>query len=188
MTTSVLTRSSDPFEPPLSMIPDLQFTIPAQSLDLTSSDPMEPVNVLPQPPPPIFLPSFSHIPAPHIRGSDRWPFSIDAQSFPSPSIPGLTDVLIWIHPFLEPNDRAVTHCISKAFTLGPTFGPLWFTRPWSPNRRRRWGFGALSRDRTVVNDKPPKHLMLHFAWQYLLPAERQTASRICPQWFLYHQL
>jgi hypothetical protein len=139
-------------------------------------------------PAPIVLPPFSHIPPPTLRGSARWPFSLDSQSFPTTELPGLEDILIWVHSFLDPNDRAVTHCISKSFRLGPTFGTLWFPRPWSPNRRRRWGFGALSRDRTVVNDKPPMHLMIHFAWQWLLPVERQTASRLCPQWFLYHQL
>jgi hypothetical protein len=170
------------------MLPDIKFPIPLLRLDPSSSDAMEIVNVPINTPSPIILPSFSHIPAPHIRGLARWPHSLDAQSFPSSCLPDLSDILLWVHPFLEPNDRAATYCIAQKFILGPTFGPLWFTRPWSPNRRRRWGFGALSRDRTVVNDQPPKHLMLHFMWQFLSPSQRYACSRACPQWYLYHQL
>ena len=170
------------------MLPPITFPIPLLRPAISSSDVMLPENVPSTAPSPIHLPSFSHIPAPHIRGQARWPHSLDAQSFPSRNNPGLEDILLWVHRFLEPNDRAVTRCIAKSFIRGPTFGPLWFTRPWSPNRRRRWGFGALSRDRTVVNDKPPKHLILHFVWQFLTPQDRQAASQTCPQWYLYHQL
>jgi hypothetical protein len=46
----------------------------------------------------------------------------------------------------------------------------------------------LHRDRTIVNDEPPKHLMLHFIWQFLTPADRYAAAHTCSQWYLYQQL
>jgi hypothetical protein len=78
--------------------------------------------------------------------------------------------------------------LGTEFRYGPGFGPLWFYRPWSPNRRRRWGFGVPAKTRTVVNDIPPPHLYIHFIWQYLLPSERLIMSRATMPWFLYHRL
>ena len=125
------------FEATLSMLPDIQFPLPSLRPDISKSDDNDVMNVKSHIPVHIPLPPFSHIPPPSIRGSDRWPLSLDAQSFPTHDTPGLAEILIWVHSFLDPNDRAVTHCISKSFRLGPTFGTLWFPRPWSPNRRRR---------------------------------------------------
>ena len=79
-------------------------------------------------------------------------------------------------------------CLSQDYILGPEYGPLWFYRPWSPHRRRRWGFGVPSTTRTVVNDVPPPHLCIHFIWVFLTPKERHTMTRTCSQWFLYHRL
>jgi hypothetical protein len=74
------------------MLPDIHFPIP-NSLrpGIHLLDAMDIPNA---PLAPIVLPSFSHIPAPYIRGSDRWPLSLDAQSFPSSQTPVLDDVLI----------------------------------------------------------------------------------------------
>jgi hypothetical protein len=140
------------------------------------------------PPPLIALPSFSHVPPKSVTGIHQWPLSLDAQNFPDTCCPGLSDILIWVLPYLTPLDLRATRCLSHASQFGPEYGPLWFVRPWSPNRRRRWGFGALHRDRTIVNDEPPKHLMLHFIWQFLTPADRYAAAHTCSQWYLYQQL
>jgi hypothetical protein len=72
--------------------------------------------------------------------------------------------------------------------MGPEFGPLWFTRPWSPHRRRRWGFGIPSKERTVTNDKPPVHLLFHFVWPFLTPMERSTMTKTSAPWYLYQKL
>mgnify|MGYP000361729742 CR=1 FL=1 len=90
------------------------------------------------------------------------------------------DVLIWVTPYLEKPARACLRSVATLYKLGPTYGPLWFSRPWQPNRRRRWGFGIPSMDRTVVNDVPPPHLFLHFIWQYLSPPERLTMTTMAP--------
>jgi hypothetical protein len=134
------------------------------------------------------LPSFSHTPPSNVQGRHRWPTSLDAQAFPAEKRPALFDILIWVKSFLSPHDNSRVACVAQAYRWGPTFGPLWFYRPWPPNRRRRWGFGTLSRDRTVENDKPPPHLLLHFIWQFLSPFERRTMSKTCSQWHLYASL
>ena len=139
-------------------------------------------------PPPILLPSFQHTPPPTIRGRNKWPSSLDYQTFPPTSTPSLIDVLIHVRPYLDIDNRAKMKCIATLYSLGPEYGPLWFSRPWSPNRRRRWGFGIPHKDRTVVVDKPLPHGFIHFAWAFLTPAERYTTTQTCSQWFLYHKL
>ncbi len=108
------------------------------------------------------LPYFSHTPPANIRGRKRWPTSLDAQGFPATEKPTLADILIWVSPYLEPRENAKLHEVSTEYRHGPGFGPLWFYRPWSPNRRRRWGFGIPDKNRTVVNDIPPPTLAYSF--------------------------
>jgi hypothetical protein len=82
-------------------------------------------------PEPLILPSFQHIPPSSIRGRSRWPYSLDQQTIPTDTIPCLMDILIHLRSYLTPDDKARTACISKLYSLGPEYGPLWFTRPWS---------------------------------------------------------
>ena len=134
------------------------------------------------------LPYFSHLPPSHIRGRNRWPLSLEAQGFPPNRVPALNDVLIWVSPYLEPSENSLLTTLATDYRHGPGYGPLWFYRPWSPHRRRRWGFGIPSINRTVVNDRPPPHLMIHFVWQYLDAADRYNMSRATKEWFLYQRL
>jgi hypothetical protein len=139
-------------------------------------------------PAPIPLPSFRHTPPSTVRGRHRWPLSLDHQAFPTTSTPCLIDVLIHVDPYLEPDTQTRVRCVAKIYSLGPEYGPLWFYRPWSPNRRRRWGFGTPHKDRTVVADAPLPHSFIHFAWPYLTPTERFATTRTCSQWYLYQKL
>jgi hypothetical protein len=107
------------------------------------------------------IPSFSHIPPKWVKGRRRWPTSLEAQGFPTHQVPKLHDVLVWIMSYLEPVEKGRLTMLGTEFRYGPGFGPLWFYRPWSPNRRRRWGFGVPAKTRTVVNDIPPPHLYIH---------------------------
>jgi hypothetical protein len=136
----------------------------------------------------IQLPRFSHLPPATITGCDRWPASLEAQAFPPDATPTLYDVMIWTVPYLETDDIKRLKRVGKPYQHGPGFGPLWFTRPWSPNRRRRWGFGIPSSDRTVVNDKPPVHLAIHFVWTFLSPHDRVKMTKLSAPWFLYQKL
>ncbi len=72
--------------------------------------------------------------------------------------------------------------------LGPEFGPLWFYRPWSPHRRRRWGFGTPTSGRSTCHEAPPPYTVIHYAWVYLDPNDRYEATHTCAEWALYHQL
>jgi hypothetical protein len=132
-------------------------------------------------PPVLALPPFSHLPPQRIHGRHRWPLSLDAQSFPSHSTPILMDVLIHVRMFLTREDSARIACTGPAYSLGPDYGPLWFTRPWSPNRRRLWGFGIPNRDRTIKTDAPLPHGFIHFVWTFLTPAEHKISARTCSQ-------
>jgi hypothetical protein len=134
------------------------------------------------------LKPFSHVPPATIQGRRRWPLSLEAQGFPVDRDPRLLDVAVWIQTFLEPYEKQGMKLIARAFRYGPGFGPLWFYRPWSPNRRRRWGFGIPSKQRTVVNDVPPPYLCLHFIWQFLSPEDRYKMCRLSSKWFLYQKL
>jgi hypothetical protein len=53
------------------------------------------------------------------------------------------DILFHVRPFLTKIDQSHLTSTSRIYQLGPEYGPLWFSRPWSPNRQRRWGFGSL---------------------------------------------
>jgi hypothetical protein len=134
------------------------------------------------------LPRFSHVPPSTRRSKDRWPLSPEMQAFPTKGTPQLSDVLIWVTPFLTILEQTRLKPVAKDYRYGPEFGPLWFYRPWSPYRRRRWGFGIPNKARTVENDKPPPHLCIHFIWTYLTPSERLTMAHTCSQWFLYSSL
>ena len=101
------------------------------------------VNLLPNE---MQLPRFSHLPPATILGCRRWPTSLEAQAFPLDEQPILNDVLIWVAPYLEIEDNQRLKCTGKLFQKGPGYGPLWFTRPWSPHQRRQWGFGIPSSD------------------------------------------
>ena len=162
----------------LSILPDL--TIPPDILDA-------PIESLAQCRKSL-LPPFSHTPPPSIRGRHRWPSSLESQSCPQSLWSTLDDVLIQVQPYLTLNDRAKMACTAKIHSLGPAYGPLWFSRPWSPNRRRQWGFGVPHQDRTVATDSPLPHTLIHFAWPFLSPHDRRTMTKTCSQWFLYHQL
>jgi hypothetical protein len=172
----------------LTILPDevLLLSVPVASrLDKSQSD------FLPAPlvkPTDIPLPAFSHIPPSTIQGCRRWPYSLDAQSFSPNGTPVLMDILIHVRSYLVRHDEVSLACTGKLYSLGPAFGPLWFSRPWSPNRRRRWGFGLPSRDRTIKTNDPLPHGFIHFIWTFLTPEERQITTRTCSQWFLYHRL
>lgn len=136
----------------------------------------------------VSLPSFSHVPPRSVPHSRRWPPSLDPHAFPITEIPALSDIQVWVTPYLLPEETAQLRRIGTAYRQGSHFGPLWLTKPWSPNRRRRWGFGIPCKDRTVVSDVPLPQIFIHFAWQYLAPADQAVAVTVCSQWFLYHCL
>jgi hypothetical protein len=140
------------------------------------------------PPPLVSLPPFSHVPPSTITGRRRWPNSLEAQTLQPTQQPVLMDILIYTRPFLESADTAKLACLARDYVLGPEFGPLWFSRPWSPHRRRRWGFGIPSKTRTVVADSPLPYGFIHFIWPFLTPTDRFTMTKTCSQWFLYQKL
>jgi hypothetical protein len=107
----------------LLILPDL--TIPPDTLD----EPIESLAQCRQ----SLLPSFSHTPPPRVRGWNRWPSSLDSQFCPHASCSTMNNVLIQVQPYLTLNNRAKMACTAKIHSLSPAYGPLWFSRPWSPN-------------------------------------------------------
>jgi hypothetical protein len=79
---------------------------------------------------------FSHLPPARIKGCHRWPQSLEAQSCPDKTPPTLDDILVWAVQYLEKDDENRLRCVATNYRRGPGYGPLWFYRPWSPNRRR----------------------------------------------------
>jgi hypothetical protein len=84
-------------------------------------------------------------------------------------------------PTLYPTGTVDT---SSTFQLGPLFGPLWLYCPWSPHRRRRWGFGTPSSNRVAVHDAATYHPILHFVWTFLDPQDRKAATKVSLTWMM----
>jgi hypothetical protein len=90
------------------MCPIVTVNIPRPHILPTWSDALATEAKQTLPPPPINLPSFSHIPPPHITGIDRWPISLDAQAFPMHRCLTLFNILLWVQPFLHTHDITTT--------------------------------------------------------------------------------
>jgi hypothetical protein len=144
---------------------------------------------LPHPAPPVFtVPLFSHGPPPAIQGRDRWPTAPDHQAVSSTSPCTLHDIFVLITPFLADSDVKLSTLWSTAYRYGTIGTSLAFTRPWSPYRRRRWGFGIPSSTRSATHDSPSSIGMLHFVWPFLQPADRWSCYQVCQPWRSYIKL
>ena len=69
------------------------------------------------------FPPFSHTPPATIRGRHRWPNSLEAQGFPETNILQLSDILIWVVPYLETEENAKITMHGERLSSG--------TRVWS---------------------------------------------------------
>jgi hypothetical protein len=137
--------------------------------------------------PPPTLWSFRHTPPRILALARRWPSSADNQALPHSQSPTLQDIWIWLDPFLDAKTRTALSRASSAFSYGPDFSSLWLYRPWAPNRKRLWGFGRPSIDRVAAHESPSHHVIIHFIWTFLEPADRLQAIQACPYWHLYHR-
>jgi hypothetical protein len=156
--------------------------------------PTEPSIKPPVPPGPVPQPSafqvplFSHGPPPTIQGCRRWPTAPELHALASTAIPTLHDILALLLPFLDsPAKLAISH-LSTTYTYGIIGAPLAFTRPWSPYRRRRWGFGIPSKHRSATHDHPSTIGMIHHIWPFLTPADRWSSYQACTSWRSYIRL
>ena len=64
----------------------------------------------------------------------------------------------------------------------------WINRPWQPNRRRIWGFGRVTSDRSCTHDVVNPISMIHYAWNFLTPQDRRQAMKAIPKWRKYADL
>jgi hypothetical protein len=116
---------------------------------------------------------FSHAPPYHITGVRRWPGSCEPQHNKCHHRqPPLLDVWAHLIKFMSPADRRSLHSVHRTFARGVLCSPLMLTRPWQPHRRRRWGFGSLSRDRSSTTTIPTFHHIFHHLWPFLDPLDR----------------
>jgi hypothetical protein len=119
---------------------------------------------------------FRHTPNRRLPLNQRWPQSLEAQACSTP--PGLSDVWIWLQPHLCPASTVALAAKSTTFCSGGSFSSLWLYRPWSPHCCRRWGFGIPSSNHIATHDEATYHFMLHFAWSFLAPRDRQAAVKV----------
>jgi hypothetical protein len=145
---------------------------------------------LPIPPslPDITQWSFRHTPHRSRPLHTRWPSALESQAKPADRLTTLLDVWIWVDPYLTSATQSTLRGLNRSFHLGPRFGPLWFYRPWSPHRRRRWGFGIPSKACSATHEEPSPYTALHYAWVFLEPQDRLTATKTCTAWSQYHHL
>jgi hypothetical protein len=119
---------------------------------------------------PIRLPRFRHTPPSRIVGTSRWPSSSNSQGCPSPE--KLSDVLSAVWQFLATDERQTVCTLSRDYSRGPYGTAMWLTPPWPPLRRRRWGFGVPSKNRSISHDRPSFLLITHHIWTYMTPSDR----------------
>jgi hypothetical protein len=74
------------------------------------------------------------------------------------------------------------------FSIGVEFSLLWLYCPWSPHRRRHWGFGLPSSAHIATHKEATYHIVIHFAWTYLAPRDSHCATQVLPTWCFYHRL
>eukprot|EP00980_Cylindrotheca_fusiformis_P016732 scaffold5035_cov87-Cylindrotheca_fusiformis.AAC.1 len=104
------------------------------------------------------------------------------------SLPG-GRVDVWVHVadsgFLSNDDLDGLYQKYSFLASWVKFGPLWISPPWPPIRRRLWGFGRISPDRSCAHDRPGHLFVIHFVWPYLSPDERERATKAYVHWELY---
>ena len=71
---------------------------------------------------------------------------------------------------------------------GTLYANNYFTRPWEPHRRRKWGFGIPDSYHSATYDQPNPKSLIHFVWLFLLPLERKYVVQTCPEWLFYAHL
>jgi hypothetical protein len=136
---------------------------------------------------PFTVPQFYHGPPPSICGTKRWPASPDHQSWASTSPLSLLNVYVLIAPFLDHRSQQSCCCTSTLLRFGEVCTPLWYYRPWSPYRRRLWGFGTPATGRSTNHDKPAWIGTLSHIWTYLDPLSN-ACSQVCQSWKSYIDL
>ena len=133
---------------------------------------------------------FSHTPsatpASKSTADHRWPGALQHQG--PPSSVTLHDIAAWLLPYLDQSSTATLAILNQTFSLGPTAYPIYLYRPWSPLRRRRWGFGIPSSSRSATSDLPTVEMGLHLAWTYILPVDRCNVIIAYPVMAEYVQL
>ena len=133
--------------------------------------------------------SFRHTPPPTVK--NRWPGDGDWQHFPVDQRGvAFMDVAVSIQAsgFLDPTDVERLGMAHPDLVANSLVLDTWISKPWSPIRRRRWGFGKVSKDRGLSHDRVNPRSMIHFAWKFLTPAERRLAMEAFPQWKSYAAL
>jgi len=78
-------------------------------------------------------------------------------------------------------------------TPSPSSAPSIFdhfplTPPWDPKPSRYKGFGARDPQRTIANIQPPAYFIIHLAWDFLHPSDRQTIATDLPVFHAYARL
>ena len=98
---------------------------------------------------------------------------------------GLIDVWPLLLPYLTAGDKVVVSALASSFSFGVLCSPLWLTRPWQPHRRRRWGFGTVSAQRSATTPSPTVYHIFHHIWPFLGAAERFQSQRLSPLMLRY---
>ena len=126
--------------------------------------------------------SYSHVPPASVLGTRRWPGRHDSQSHPATAklAPTLHDVWASIQSFLDQPARLAMTRVAPVFSYGILCSPLWLTRPWQPHRRRRYGFGTVSSNRSATTDRPTLLHVFHHLWPFLSPRDRRQSQRLSP--------
>jgi hypothetical protein len=140
-------------------------------------------SLLPEPPS-VF--SFSHVPPSWVLGCRQWPGRGESQSHLD-SYRSLTLHDVWVHlqAFLDSSARLAVSTLAPSFSYGVLCSPMWITRPWKPYRRRRWGFGRISSDRSVTTDRPTLFHIFHHLWPFFTARDRWSSQRASPHLLRY---
>jgi hypothetical protein len=133
--------------------------------------------------PPLAKPVFSfHVPPESIVGFRCWPGCDNSQSHSATAklAPNLFDAWVHVQAHLEVPSRLRLNTAAKQFSYGVLCSPLWIAHPWQPHRRRRHGFGAVSKDRSVTTDCPTFFHVFHHLWSFLSSCKRRRCQQMSP--------
>jgi hypothetical protein len=105
---------------------------------------------------------FRHTPPSHIRGRRRWPGDTDYQTHLAAPHPTFLDIWSKIPTdYFSSSELAICKCLASDYQFGPSFTSVTLNRPWHPLRRRRWGFGIPSTQRSLSVEVPVFTMVFH---------------------------
>ena len=106
----------------------------------------------------------------------------------------LAQVIMFVRPFLDDDSRAAVTAMGTLPGLASQwqdwelFGDVPLAPPRCPLHRRLRGFGKLNPNLSISHSEPSGYLVIHKAWDFLLPVDRRKVVDASPAFEAYARL